>query len=241
VQDGPHTLVYNFFYTYGKIDSLRVLPPPKQLDTDEKGRLILKTYYRWELMAKKVIDQEEFGEPVVLFSNPTASYEKQEHKWVFGARGGYEIFCFTRPHGSFIWEGILKVEGMGKFGLVTDMDKDGNGYFISFNISSGVVQIRAWGFNPINTRQNFVFNDIQSNYFNVTRSGSIHFQLIRYGHYIELSIDGQVKLTLIDYTYSGNYFGIYSASSIISLQKSSMKPLPNPQDEYASQEETQKL
>ncbi|MDQ6763435.1 MAG: glycosyl hydrolase family 32, partial [Bacteroidota bacterium] len=33
VQDGDHLLVYNFFYAYGKIDALRVLPPPKELDT----------------------------------------------------------------------------------------------------------------------------------------------------------------------------------------------------------------
>jgi beta-fructofuranosidase len=241
MQDGEHMLVYNFFYTYGKIDSLRVLPPPKQLDTDAKGRLILKSYYRWERMTRKLIQQEDFGNPVQLFSNPTASSRTEGDKWIFGARSGYEIFCYSKPSGSFIWEGLLTVEGMGKFGLVTDMDNDGNGYFISFNVSSGVVQIRAWGFNPLNSRQNFIFTDIQSNYFNVNKNDTIHFQLIRHGHYIELSIDGQVKLTLIDYTYSGNHFGFYSASSIISLQNSTLKILPDPQDEYASQEETQKL
>lgn len=241
VEDGQHTLVYNFFYTYGKINSLRVLPPPKQLDTDEKGRLILKSYYRWEKMAKQVITQENFGKPVHLFSNPTAISRAEADKWILGARSGYEIFCFTKPSASFIWEGLMILEGMGKFGLVSDMDNDGNGYYISFNVSSGVVQIRAWGFNPLNSRQNFVFTDIQSNYFNVNKDGTIYFQLIRHGHYIELSIDGQVKLTLIDYTYSGSNFGFYSASSIISLQNSTLKVLKDPMDEYASQEETQKL
>jgi beta-fructofuranosidase len=134
---------------------------------------------------------------------------------------------------------LLTVEGMGKFGLVCDMDRDGNGYFISFNISNGQVQIRAWGFNPLNNRQNFIFHDIQSGFFNPNEKKFFQFRLIRYGHYIELSINDDVKLTLMDYTYSGNYMGLYSASSLISLQESLLKILPDPEEEYASQEEAQ--
>lgn len=239
VQDGKHLLVYNFFYTSGKIDSLRVLPPPKQLDTDEKGRLLLKSYYRWEKMVIDTISQNSLGIPKRLFSNETATANVDAGKWTFASRSGYEIFCFDRPSQSLIWEGLLTLEGMGKFGLVCDMDRDGNGYFISFNVSSGAVQIRAWGFNPLNSRHNFIFNDIQSSYFNANEENTILFKLIRYGHYIELSIDNQVKLTLTDYTYSGNYLGVYSASSVVSLQNSVIKILTDPEDEYASQE-TQK-
>ena len=65
--------------------------------------------------------------------------------------------------------------------------------------------------------------------------------MIRYGNYIELSIDGMVKLTLIDYTYSGDGIGLYSASSILSLQDLTVKVLPDPEEEYGSQEIEQKL
>lgn len=241
VKDGEQLLVYNFFYTYGKIDSLRVLPPPKQLDTDSSGRLILRSYYRWQQMASGIIKQPEFGKLEPLLANNTATATIENDKWILGSRSGYEIFCFERPSQSFIWEGLLTLEGMGKFGLVSDMDKDGNGYFISFNFSGGAVQIRAWGFNPLNTRHNFIFNGLQSNSFTVNKNNSIRFRFIRYGHYIELSIDDQVKLTLMDYTYSGNYLGLYSASSVISLQDSVIKVLSDPEDEYASQEEAQKI
>src|SRR5688572_17872421 len=241
VQDGDHLLVYNFFYAYGKIDALRVLPPPKQLDVDDKGRLILKSYYRWEKMVIKTILQDEMEKVEHLFSNPTASSSIDPDKWTCGSKSGYEIFCFQKPSASFIWEGVLTVEGMGKLGLVSDVDKDGNGYFISFNVANGLVQIRVWGFNPLNTRQNFIFNDIQSGFFTTNKKNSFHFKLIRYGHYIELSIDGVVKLTLMDYTYSGAGIGLYSASSVISLQDSMVKILPDPEEEYASQEEAQKI
>jgi beta-fructofuranosidase len=239
VQDGNHLLVYNFFYAYGKIDALRVLPPPKQLDTDDKGRLLLKSYYRWQQMVVRTMQQDELGKLEHLLSNPTATSNIETGNWTVGSRSGYELFCFEKPSPGFIWEGLLTVEGMGKLGLVCDMDREGNGYFISFNITSGQVQIRAWGFNPLNNRQNFIFHDIQSGFFTPNETKSFQFKLIRYGHYIELSIDNEVKLTLMDYTYSGNYMGLYSASSIISLQASLLKILTAPEEEYASQEEAQ--
>ncbi|HEY5461687.1 MAG TPA: hypothetical protein VIJ95_00390 [Hanamia sp.] len=45
----------------------------------------------------------------------------------------------------------------------------------------------------------------------------------------------------MDYTYSGNGVGLYFTSSVISLQHSTLKVLPNPKEEYASQEETNKF
>ena len=238
-QDGEHLLVYNFFYAYGKIDALRVLPPPKQLDTDDKGRLVLKSYYRWQKMIVRTVQQNKLNKPKHLFANPTANSIINDENWTVGSRSGYEIFCFETPSAGFIWEGMLTVEGMGKFGLVCDMDKEGNGYFISFNITSGQVQIRSWGFNPLNNRQNFIFHDIQNGFFTPNKNRSFHFALIRYGHYIELSVDSEVKLTLMDYTYSGGYIGLYSASSVISLNDSLIKVLTEPKEEYASQEEAQ--
>ncbi|MEO6639362.1 MAG: glycosyl hydrolase family 32 [Ginsengibacter sp.] len=241
IQDGDHLLVYNFFYAYGKIDALRVLPPPKELDTDSNKRLVLKSYYRWEQMATKTLHQNEIGELRHLLSNPTASSNIEPGKWTCGSRSGYEVFCFQKPSPGFIWEGLLTVEGMGKLGLVCDIDEDANGYYISFDVNNGLVQIRSWGFNEANNRQNFIFTDIQSGIFSMKEKDSFRFKLIRYGNYIELSIDGEVKLTLMDYAYSGAGLGIYSASSVISLQHSTMKLLPEPEEEYASQEEAGKL
>jgi beta-fructofuranosidase len=238
VHDGEHILVFNFFYAHGRIDSLRVLPPPKELDADKNGRLLLRSYYRWEEMT---LGEINIGEAFPLFLNPTAKATLKEDTWICGSRSGYEVFCFERPSPGFMWEGMLTLEGMGKFGLVSDIDKDGNGYFISFNIFNGEVQIRAWGFNPLNTRQNFIFDNIQSGFFDTHEKKSFHFRLIRYGHYIELAIDNVVKLTLMDYSYSSGHIGLYCDSSVISLQNSVIKVLQAPEEEYASQEEAQKI
>ena len=58
VQDGDHLLVYNFFYAHGKIDALRVLSPPKEVDSDADGKLFLRSYYRWDQMVLKIILQK---------------------------------------------------------------------------------------------------------------------------------------------------------------------------------------
>jgi beta-fructofuranosidase len=241
VQDGKHLLLYNFFYAHGQINSLRVLPPPKQLETDDKGRLVLKTYYRWETMVSKIVTQEFFNSATAVLGNPTASFTDEKGKWTCAARSGYEIFLLQKPSECFIWEGTIVVEGMGKLGLVCDMDEEGNGYFISFDVSKGLTKIRTWGFNPLDIRENFIFKDLQTAIFPISEDRRFSFRLVRYGSYIELSIDGIVKLTLMDYTFSDKRIGLYSASSVISLQESVLKVLPDPQEEYASPEDPQKI
>lgn len=236
IEDGPHLLIYNFFYA-GGINALRVLPPPKQLSTDDNGRLVLKSYYRWDTMVTSTLLQPAFGPVKSILNNPTGSLHTDKDKWTCGARSGYEVFCMQKPSGSFIWEGILTVEGMGKLGLVCDADEEGNGYYVSFDLKAGLTKIRSWGFNPHDVKNNFIFQDIQSSVFETGKSASIHFRLIRYGNYIELSINGVVELTLMDYTFSGQGIGLYTASAVLSLQNSVLHSLPDPMGEYASQEE----
>ncbi|GLR17656.1 glycoside hydrolase family protein [Portibacter lacus] len=236
VRDGEHLLIYNFFFKGGSVDELRVLPPPKQLDVNKDGQLLLRSFYRWDQMIISQLHQNEFPYLETMLSNPTSKIDIHQDGCIIGARSGYEIFTFKKPSNSFIWEGKLSVIGMGKFGLVSDIDKDGNGYYYSFDITHGLVQIRAWGFNEENVQQNFIFNNIQSNIFKLENPDEINFRLIRYGNYIELSIENIVKLTLIDYTYSGEHIGLYSASSEIELKESIFKNLPDAVSEYASQE-----
>jgi beta-fructofuranosidase len=131
-------------------------------------------------MVLKTIRQIDHGHFEHLLSNPTSFSSTEADKWKCGTRRGYEIFCFQKPSTSYIWEGLLTVEGLGKLGLVAEMDKEGNGYFISIDIYHGLVEIRAWGFNPLNNQQNFIFNNIQSGFFNAVRKKSFYFRLIWY-------------------------------------------------------------
>ncbi len=76
---------------------------------------------------------------------------------------------------------------------------------------------------------NFVYNNLQTNVFNVTPNLEYHFKLIHFGDYIELSINGQVTLSLIDKTYNHRYVGIYVESAEVELSDSKLCALIEPQ------------
>ncbi len=238
VKDNGHWLLYNFYFMDGKVNSKRVLPPPKQLESDQKGRLLLTSYYRWELMVESILSQPLYPEVKVFFGNPTAGIQRDDNEWRLFSRSGYELFYFSSPWQSYIWQGKITVEGLGKCGLFCNLDEFGNGYFIAFDVVNGVVKIRSWGSNESDLKQDFIFNDLQSNVFAVPDQRTFQFKLIRYGSYIELSIDGVVRLTLIDYTFSASGLGLYCASSKIAFTESTWKSLPDPKLEYASLEDT---
>ena len=237
VRDGDHVLIYNFYYIGNNVNTLRVLPPPKELSIDKKGRLLLKSFYRWNEKKQQEISQDEFPQPSLLFSNPTAIITQGRDQWLMECRSGHELFCISKPAASYIWEGILRLEGMGKCGLVLEADEDGNGYFISIDYVYGLLQIRSWGFNETDTHHNFIFDTLQTNSIKPPKDHIVRFKLIRYGHYIELSIDEVVKLTLIDYRYNGPLIGLYSSSSVISLAESKLYAMSEPESEYGAQQE----
>ncbi|MGL1933446.1 MAG: hypothetical protein OCD01_00425 [Fibrobacterales bacterium] len=235
VNDGKHLLIYCFYVMGDDVNSHRTLPPPKELSVNDRGQLELKSYYRWELMKQAAIHQSEYLGFFPINSNPTGSYKKLEATHVFECKSGYEVFLIKQISPSFIFEGTITIEGMGKCGLVFDMDTQGNGYFLSLDCVNGLVQIRAWGFDESNPKSNFIFKNLQSNVFKVNHNNTYEFKLVNYGNYIEVSIDGIVKISLVDYIYENDYIGLYCASSKVSLHDSHMYKINEPQEEYASQ------
>ncbi|MCB0669455.1 MAG: family 43 glycosylhydrolase [Saprospiraceae bacterium] len=241
VKDNGHWLIFNFYYMGNSVHIKRVLPPPKQLAVDDDGRLFLKSYYRWDQMVTSTLEQDEFAEPRKLLENPTSDLQILADGWMLHNRSGYELFYLESATPSYIWEGRIRVVGLGKCGLMCDLDEEGNGYFIPFDVVNGFVTIRKWGTNPDNLKEDFVFGDLQSNLFKVRDDLSFDFRLIRYGHYFELSVNGVVRLTLIDYSFHAAGFGLYSASSEIYLSKSTLKSLPEPIVEYSHPESAEGL
>ncbi len=239
VKDDRHWLIFNFYFMDGSVNTRRVLPPPKQLEVDPDGRLTLKSYYRFDEMVLRHMTQEDFPAVTRLLGNPTSVFHQDSKGWMLSSRSGYELFYMESPSPSYIWEGTVRLVGLGKCGFMCDIDGEGNGYFIPFDLVNGVVSIRRWGMNPTNMKEVFIFADLQTNLFKVPEDRSFDFRMIRYGNYFELSIHGIVLLTLIDYTFSAPGFGLYSASSEIYLSNSVWKELPEPILEYASQETTE--
>src|SRR5690606_7410903 len=233
LQDGDHILLYNFYYLNREINYKRVLPPPKEIDVDEQGRLFLKSFYGWNENIRNTIYQSDFADVIPTFKNNTANMKLSPDKWTFNSISGYEVYAFHKPADHIIWEGTLHLEGMGKSGFVLNVDEEGNGYFISMDFVNGYVQIRRWGFNPDDFLNNFKFDNLQTGLFKPQADRKVHFRLINYGYYIELSIGRRVILTLVDYQFEGSLIGLYSASSTVSLSDSKIHILAEPETEYA--------
>src|SRR5690625_7530830 len=100
------------------------------------------------------------------------------------------------------------------------MDDEGTGYFIAMDFVNGFVQIRRWGFNPLDYHNNFTFYNLQTGIFEPATDRKIQFRLICYGYYYERSIYGRIVLTLVDYDYEVNIICLYSDSIILCLSLS---------------------
>lgn len=213
-------LVNSFYISVTDIgDRRHFLPPPKQLELNEKGHLYLASYFGWKNKIVEVINHNKECY-TQLNDNPTAEYIYDSGKYFFKSVSALEIFAFKIDEENYIWEGKLSMQGRGKCGLVLCSDENGNGYNISLDMVNGFAQIRAWGSNTTDVHKNFIFNDIQKSVFTSNEELTHEFKLIRYRHYIEFSIDNVVKLSLVDLTYDGKFCGVYCESSEVLLENS---------------------
>ena len=87
-RDGDHLLVYCFYVAGENVfQSHRYLPPPKELKVDDKGRLMLTSFYRWEEKVARNFSSspfrnvarccamrrhDNFGRPTVRYSSRAA-------------------------------------------------------------------------------------------------------------------------------------------------------------------------
>lgn len=232
MQDGPHILIFSFYIDGLNVESgVRSLPPPKQLRRSVHGGLELVSFHRW-LEKKRSSRGMQAGTFRTHLDNPTASFEPGERSFGFSCRNGYELFTVPEDDGSWLWEGTLHVKSQGRCGLVFGLDDALNGYFISLDAVRGYSLIRAWGTRPERVFQNYIYEDLQGMTFPPNPEGRYAFSLIRWGSYIELSIDGVVRLTLVDARFKGRNLGIYVESAELRLEDPLIHALEPPHHDH---------
>ncbi len=237
-RDGEHSVVYAFYIAdHDTPNERRFLPPPKEFRASKNGRLELVSYHRWSEKVVETIDQSRFPPAAPVFRNPTAAI--QPNSPVTGlslaSASGYELFSFRFDAAHYIWRGSIRIIGRGKCGLFFNGDEHGNGYYISLDVVQGYVQIRAWGCDPDNIMKDYVFENLQTNIFPPSETLTHEFRLIRYGHYIEFSIDGIVRLALVDGRHEGAHLGVYCESAEISLSGCQLERLEEIPDDEAEE------
>ena len=232
-----YLLIYSFYFSGDNVHAFRIITPPKQLIIDTKGQLALISFYKWKEKVTRSVYQKKFSKIETLLHNPTSTTIETSSEIVVSTKSGYEVFGCKNPFKSFIWEGELILYCLGKCGLVFNSDCNGNGYYISFDFLNGFVKIRQWGHNDKDVTNNFVFKNLQINQFEHDKHKRIKFSLISFGSYIELSINGFVKLTLVDSMFSGGFIGLYCCSATAGLKNSVLRKLSEPETEYAKDRE----
>ena len=77
----------------------------------------------------------------------------------------------------------------------------------------------------------FNFHAIQNANFLTDRRGPWDFQLLAYGRYLEFSIDGYVRLTLVDDTFRDGRLGFYAETAQLRVEDLTLDHLKAPHDE----------
>jgi beta-fructofuranosidase len=129
------------------------------------------------------------------------------------------------------------MEGLGKMGVLFRSDEEANAYYISLDLNNGLAQARLWGAREQieDIEYSFRYIDIQSSHFKIDKELIYHIEVIAFGGYLELSIDGKIILRFVDTTYiDQSYLGFYVESALIKISNLTLDRLDGPLEESHS-------
>ncbi|WP_172294215.1 glycosyl hydrolase [Pseudoruegeria sp. HB172150] len=231
---GDKLLLFNFFQRkeviYGRETIARMLPPPKELVTDTRGRLMLKSFSQFDKIVRNPFKVTNPAEIETLLGNPHATISNEGGALHVGCLSGYEAFLLPGEHQDFRLRAKMSMEGIGKCGLVFRMSDEADGYYLALDLVKGYAQLRRWGANP---RPEFEFafqyESLQSgNFVPYPASKDLNLEIVTHGMYIEFSINGQVTLCVVDDAYDEGRVGFYTESAQLRLEDVTMEWLSRP-------------
>jgi len=237
---GDRILLFNFYarkeLLHGRETVTRLLPPPKEVVKDRHGRLILRSFPGFDGLAEKAVSISAPSEFTTLFGNANARIEGAQDGLHLACQSGYEAFLLPGEHADFRLRARLRLEGLGKCGLVLRVSDEGDGYYLSLDLVKGYVQLRHWGANPRpEFERAFCHETIQSGNFVTSRDREDwDIEIVTHGMYFELSINGQVTLSLADDGFHRGRIGFYTESAKLKLNDITVEALRRAVNEQES-------
>ena len=231
---GDRLLVWSFFFENDRrIEGMsNVLPPPKELQRAEDGQLVLRSYSGFDREVGHSLGLDEltpFEQPT---QNRQARLEISGGCARLGCTSGVTVFLVRGRYESFRMRGRLTMEGKGKCGLVLRLNDEGDGYLLSLDIFKGLAQLRAWGASGSGDFERaFRCETLQAGFYVSDRTGRFDFELLAFGKYLELSLNGEVLLTLVDDSYSSGSVGFYTESALLRVEHLELQPMSCPREE----------
>jgi beta-fructofuranosidase len=237
IPDGDKLLLWNFFNTTKSGRSVRILPPPAEVRVAKDRTLKLVSYEGFERKRLETYVTSEFLPVRPVLSNPTAASQQNGESFTLTSKSGYEIFLSGRECVDGRLRFDVDMEGLGKMGVLFRSDEEANAYYISLDLNNGIAQARIWGKRELvdDVEYAFQYLTLQSSHFKVDPELIYHVEVIAFGGYFELSIDGKIILRFVDTTYmTQNFLGFYVESALIKISNLTLDRLDGPLEENHS-------
>ena len=211
-------LLWNFF-TCDVTDRTNnnLMPPPKRLVQTKDGLLKLASYEVFDQWVEENVNVDCVRR---LESCPPHqddatgehnSFCVTDDRLELLSDAGFQIFTFGRELACFRFRAHFRLNGRGKCGFVFRMDPESrDGYYLSLDLLKGVAQFRVWDSGEPGSGEHMMkFRSVQTGYWYTETPGEADIQLLCFGSYFELSVNGHVLLSLADQTFSSGAFGLY--------------------------------
>jgi beta-fructofuranosidase len=226
-------LLWNFFTNHQAELQTTILPPPTELKTEENGELYLTSYWRFDEKVKKNLSGDQLFPMRQIFGNSTADTAQGNDGVILESRSGYEIFYVKPMATDFRLRYSIYLEGLGKTGIVFRADEEANGHYLSLDLIHGFAQGRIWGERLNGGIENaFFYQTIQNNKFEPKKREYRQIEIIAFGGYIELSINGKIILRYVETSYmEQTALGFYVESAKIDITNLSLDILDGPVEE----------
>lgn len=228
-QDEHGWLLWNFF----SLDapdrtSNNLLPPPKRLYRTSEGLLRAKTYEGLDQWLGEQVETRCVRPLLSDAHEPLCSVDGDTIELACDA--GFQAFVFDGVIESARFNAKIDLYGLGKCGIVFRVDPDTqDGYYLSLDLLKGLAQLRAWHTGEPGSGEHMMqFRALQGGNWHSDTPGSAELSLIAFGHYLELSVDGRVILTLADSTFSEGLFGVYVESARMQLSNVELRIMHGP-------------
>ena len=230
-RDETGWLLWNF-YSMNTADRTteNLMPPPKRLVKNEHGLLRAVTFEGIAEYVRQSVDVHCIDCLIKDLELPSQLCRVADDHLELGCESGFQAFVFNDDLDHFQFKAQLQMQGLGKCGLVFRIDPESrDGYYLSLDLLKGVAQLRAWGTGKeVRGERVMQFRSLQSGFWYSEVRTSAEVQLIAFGSYIELSINGRVVLSLADKSFESGQVGVYLETAKLRVSGIQLNRLASP-------------
>ncbi len=226
--DDQGWLIWNFYsMSHDDRKSDNLMPPPKRIRRGKHGLLCIESFEGFDNWVERRIPIRAMRS---LLGAADERISVQDNAVEVESASGFHAFVLDEPIGDFRLKAKMSLQGHGKCGFVFRIDPDTHdGYYLSLDLHKCVAQLRCWGTGPKGSGSNMMqFGNLQSASWFTTSPESALVQLIAFGSYIELSIDGEIVLSLADRTYKDGFCGVYIETAHLRISDLEFEQLQPP-------------